>query len=105
MAAGDCPRLHQSAVGQGEGVGHTSAYPPRTPKHGCSMNLIGQLLHGLQALGFEVRELRCILTEDMRRFERRHLKERAFVDEQVATVHFSTGKELAFPTSTKAAGS
>ena len=36
-----------------------------------------------QPLGFEVKELRCVLVEDMRRYERRHVKDKGAMEEQV----------------------
>ena len=37
----------------------------------------------VQALGMEVKELRCVLVEDMRRYERRHVKDKGAMEEQV----------------------
>ena len=46
--------------------------------------LMIKLAKGLcQALGLEVKELRCILVEDMRRYERRHIKNKAALTDQV----------------------
>ena len=37
----------------------------------------------IQDLGFTVKELRCFLVEDVRRFERKHLKDKAALADQV----------------------
>jgi hypothetical protein len=36
-----------------------------------------------QALGLEIKEMRCVLVEDMRRYERRHVKDKAALMDQV----------------------
>lgn len=37
----------------------------------------------LKALDMEIKELRCVLVEDMRRYERRHVKDKGAMEEQV----------------------
>jgi len=43
-----------------------------------------------QALGLEIKELRCILVEDMRRYERRHVKNKAALMDQVPPLKLQT---------------